>query len=97
MINDDKRVLEYFNNLLDHTKDKEKLTVNRQNIKYLVNKLEKYFILEHANERNKKKAQERSLKIKRQTKEINRLHEDLKKAQWYLDKLVEIRVEDDEG
>ena len=78
MINDDKRVLEHFNNLLDHTKDKEKLTVNRQNIKYLVNKLEKYFILEHANERNKEKAQERSLKIKRQTKEINRLHEDLK-------------------
>lgn len=75
MINDDKRVLEHFNNLLDHTKDKEKLTVNRQNIKYLVNKLEKHFILEHANERNKEKAQERSLKIKRQTKEINRLHE----------------------
>lgn len=75
MINSDKRVLEHFHNLLDHTKDKEKLTVNRQNIKYLVNKLEKYFILEHANERNKEKAQERALKMKRQTKEINRLHE----------------------
>ena len=35
MINDDKRVLEHFYNILDNT--------NRQNIKYLVNKLEKHF------------------------------------------------------
>src|SRR5699024_12185292 len=43
MINDNKRVLEHFNNLLDKTKENEKGEVSRQNIKYLVNKLEKYF------------------------------------------------------
>lgn len=43
MINDNKRVLEHFNNLLDKTKENEKVEVYRQNIKYLVNKLEKYF------------------------------------------------------
>ena|SRR5690625_1906697 len=43
MINDNKRVLEHFNNLLDKTKENEKVEVSRQNIKYLVNKLEKYF------------------------------------------------------
>src|SRR5690625_2226502 len=74
MINDDKRVLEHFDNILAKTKNNEKVEVYRQNIKYLVDKLEKYFILEHANKRNKRKAQERALKIKRQAKEINRLH-----------------------
>lgn len=75
MVNDDKRVLEHFHNLLDQTEGKEKITINRETFSYLVKKIENYFILEHANERNKEKAQERALKIKRQTKEINRLHE----------------------
>lgn len=75
MINDDKRVLEHFHNLLDQTEGKEKITINRVTFSYLVEKIEKRFILEYSNERNKEKAQERALKIKRQTKEINRLHE----------------------
>lgn len=74
MINDDKRVLEHFNNLLDHTKDKEKLTINRQNIKYIVGKLERHFVLEHAHLKVLKTSEDRKLKINRQTKEINRLH-----------------------
>src|SRR5690625_5029773 len=43
MINDDKRVLEHFNNILSKRKENKKVEVSRQNIKYLVNKLEKYF------------------------------------------------------
>src|SRR5690625_574575 len=43
MINDDKRVLEHFYNILNNTKENEKVEVYRQNIKYLVNKLEKHF------------------------------------------------------
>src|SRR5690625_1185584 len=43
MINDDKRVLEHFNNIISKRKENEKVEVSRQNIKYLVNKLEKYF------------------------------------------------------
>src|SRR5690625_508287 len=43
MINDNKRVLEHFNNIISKRKENEKVEVSRQNIKYLVNKLEKYF------------------------------------------------------
>ena len=75
MTNDDKRVLEYCKSLLDYTKGDKNVLISRQNFEYLFNVLNKHFILEHANERNKEKAQERALKIKRQTKEINRLHE----------------------
>ena len=75
MVNNDKRVLEHFYNLLDKTENKKEVMVDRQNIQYLVNKLVKFFALEHANMRNRERAQERALKIKRQTKEINRLHE----------------------
>jgi len=75
MTNDDKRVLEYCKSLLDYTKGDKNVLISRQNFEYLFNVLNKHFILEHANERNKEKAQERALKMKRQTKEINRLHE----------------------
>ena len=75
MTNDDKQVLEYCKSLLDYTKGDKNVLISRQNFEYLFNVLNKHFILEHANERNKEKAQERALKIKRQTKEINRLHE----------------------
>src|SRR5690625_2757048 len=75
MVNSDKRVLEHFYNLLDQTMGKEKVVVDRQNIQYLVNKLAKHFSLEHANAKNKERLKDRALKIKRQTKEINRLHE----------------------
>lgn len=75
MVNSDKRVLEHFYNFLDQTKGKEKVEVYRQNIQYLVNKLAKHFALEHANAKNKERLKDRALKIKRQTKEINRLHE----------------------
>src|SRR5690625_1379274 len=75
MSNDDKRVSEYCKSLLDYTKGDKNVLISRQNFEYLFNVLNKHFILEHANERNKEKAQERALKIKRQTKEINRLHE----------------------
>lgn len=78
MVNSDKRVLEYCKSLLDYTKGDKNVLISRQNFEYLFNVLNKHFILEHENERNKEKAQERALKIKRQTKEINRLHEDLK-------------------
>lgn len=75
MVNSDKRVLEHFYNLLDQTKGKEKVVVDRQNIQYLVNKLAKHFALEHANAKNKERLKDRALKIKRQREEINRLHE----------------------
>lgn len=75
MTNDDKRVSEYCKSLLDYTKGDKNVLISRQNFEYLFNILNKHFILEHANERNKEKAQERALKMKRQTKEINRLHE----------------------
>src|SRR5690625_4313710 len=75
MTNDDKRVLEYCKSLLDYTKGDKNVLISRQNIEYLFNVLNKHFILEHANERNKKKAEERAFKKKKQTKEIKKLHE----------------------
>src|SRR5690625_6291462 len=92
MINSDKRVLEYCKSLLDYTKGDKNVLISRQNFEYLFNVLNKHFILEHANERNKEKAQERALKIKRQTKEINRLHEKIEALeQSYVDVVNEYK------
>lgn len=92
-----KRVLEAFNELLDKTKGDKNVLISRKNFEYLFEILNKHFILEHANEWNKEKAQERALKMKRQTKEINRLHEDLKhwknKAVSKNDKIAELMQE----
>jgi len=92
MINSDKKVLEAFNELLDKTRGDKNVLISRKNFEYLFNILNKHFILEHANERNKEKAQERALKIKRQTKEINRLHEKIEALeQSYVDVVNEYK------
>src|SRR5690625_7407589 len=92
MTNDDKRVVEYCKSLLDYTKGDKNVLISRQNFEYLFNVLNKHFILEHANERNKEKAQERALKTKRQTKEINRLHEKIEALeQSYVDVVNEYK------
>ena len=78
MVNSDKKVLETFNELLDKTKGDKNVLISRQNFEYLFNVLNKHFILEASLEKAKETSEDRKLKINRQVKEINRLHEDLK-------------------
>lgn len=75
MVNSDKKVLETFNELLDKTRGDKNVLISRKNLEYLFNILNKHFILEASLEKVKETSEDRKLKINRQTKEINRLHE----------------------
>src|SRR5690625_4029055 len=75
MINTDKQVLDAFNKVLVETKGDKNVLISRQNFEYLFNILNKHFILEASLEKVKETSEDRKLKINRQTKEINRLHE----------------------
>jgi len=75
MINTDKQVLDAFNKVLVESKGDKNVLISRQNFEYLFNILNKHFILEASLEKVKETSEDRKLKINRQTKEINRLHE----------------------